>query len=67
MHVDYYTKAVLTIIAAALTISAMQNMVNVSNAQQSIIQKVAICDENGEQCASIASLRNGKAILVRPP
>jgi hypothetical protein len=27
MHVDYYTKAVLTVIAAALTISAMQNMV----------------------------------------
>ena len=56
MHVDYYTKAVLTVIAVALTISAMQNMVNVSNAQQSSIQKVTICDENGERCASIASV-----------
>ena len=67
MHIDYYTKAVLTVIAVALTISAMQNMVNVSNAQQSSIQKVTICDENGERCASIASGRSGKAILVRPP
>ena len=67
MQVDYYTKAVLTVIAAALTISALQNMVNVSNAQQSSIQKVTICDENGEQCAGIASGRSGKAILVRPP
>lgn len=51
--VDRYTKAVLTVIAIALVVIAVQNMVHSSAAQLSNagIQKVQICDPT--DCASV--------------
>lgn len=49
--VDRYTKAVLTIIAAALVAIAAQNAMGPLNAQQGV-QRVAICDTMGSACVA---------------
>ena len=53
--VDKYTKIVLTIIAANLTITTLQGLDLIPHANASaIIQKVAICDfDNPEKCARV--------------
>lgn len=55
--VDRYTKAVLTVIAAALVTIAAQNFIGPSSAQSLGVPKVQICDARGI-CASI--LNNSK-------
>lgn len=52
MKIDNYSKAVLTVIAAALVIIAAENLVRPSLAQTNI-QKVAICDLTGQYCAGV--------------
>jgi hypothetical protein len=49
--VDRYTKAVLTVIAAALTALAIQGLVRPLGAQTGEVQKVQICD--GRHCLSL--------------
>ena len=49
--VDRYTKAVLTVIAVALTVLAIQGLVRPLAAQVGEIQKVQICDSR--HCASL--------------
>lgn len=67
MGVDRYTKAVLTVIAAALCVLAVQNAVAPSHAQLgaapgSTVQRVAVCDVSGTRCAGIeAGLGRGAA------
>lgn len=62
--VDRYTKAVLTVIAAALCVLAVQNAVTPSQAQlggttppapgaPGTVQRVAVCDVSGTRCAGI--------------
>ncbi|MBX6373811.1 MAG: hypothetical protein IRZ13_06170 [Acetobacteraceae bacterium] len=68
MGVDRYTKAVLTVIAAALCVLAVQNAVAPSHAQLGAapgtptVQRVAVCDVSGTRCAGIeAGLGRGAA------
>ena len=56
---DTYSKVMLTIIAAALCVNAFQNM-NIVNPAYAFghkeygpVHKIAICEEDGMQCASI--------------
>ena len=50
--VDRYTKVVLTVIAAALTVLAIQGAVPQSQAYSHDMQKVQICDAVGD-CAAL--------------
>jgi hypothetical protein len=50
--VDRYTKAVLTVIAAALMALAIQGFIRPLEAQTRDLQRVQICD--GEHCASLS-------------
>jgi hypothetical protein len=60
MPIDRYTKAVLTVIAGALIGIFLQNAVNVSQAQQPQMQKVAICQNgNPTLCANVADIGQG--------
>ena len=52
MSVDRYTKGVLTVIAVALCVFALQNAIRPAGAQFSV-QRVTICDPNGSNCASV--------------
>lgn len=45
--IDRYTKAVLTVIAAALVCLVVQQGIGAVNAQSDRLQKVQICDESG--------------------
>ncbi len=49
--IDRYTKSVLTVIAAMLTLLAVQSITDRSNAQTSSVQKVQICDKR--TCATL--------------
>jgi hypothetical protein len=51
--VDRYTKAVLTVIATALVVLAVQGLVGPLGAQTREPQRVQICD--GSHCASLTS------------
>jgi hypothetical protein len=51
--VDWYTKAVLTVIAAALVALALRDIVGSLGAQGREIQRVQICDSYGLHCAMI--------------
>jgi hypothetical protein len=57
MMVDRYTKSVLTAIALALTIIAVQNAIGPSVAQQGP-QKVQLCDDLSH-CVQLAAARSG--------
>ena len=50
--VDRYTRAVLTVIAAALVTTVVQNSISSSAAQSSSIPRVQVCDAWGN-CASV--------------
>lgn len=70
---DRYTKAVLTVIAAALCALVAQNAAGPSQAQQSPVQLVAICSLDGNNCAgvvgegtSFSPNRNGHLRVVPP-
>jgi hypothetical protein len=54
MIVDHYTKGVLSIIAASLVLLVIQNATRPAAAALGNVQKVAICDELGMQCAPIS-------------
>lgn len=60
MEVDRYTKAVLTVIAAALAVLAGTQLVHLFEPGDAIarggkksVQKVVICDEAGGFCANV--------------
>jgi hypothetical protein len=53
MHFDFYTKAVLTVIAGALVVLAAQNASGPSRAQSDPVQKVQICNGDGVTCAPV--------------
>jgi hypothetical protein len=55
---NYYTNAVLTVIAVALTTIAIENLVRPSRAFG--VQQVEICDSSGIRCAGIS----GRALSV---
>ncbi len=54
---DTYSKIMLTIIAVALSINAFQNLkvVNPAHASSHTMQRVAICDEYGNNCARVGA------------
>ena len=49
---DRYTKVVLTVIAAALCVLAVQNVIHPAQSQASL-QRVAICDVDGTNCVGV--------------
>ena len=63
--VDRYTKAVLTVIAAALVALVTQGAIRESRAQLGI-QKVQICGDNAADCASIIQFGRYKALVISP-
>jgi hypothetical protein len=50
---DRYTKVILTIIAFALCVLAIENFESAAAQAQSGVTKVAICDNSGLSCAEI--------------
>jgi len=54
--VDHYTKAVLTVIAAALVGLLVQNSIFSAQAQSSRPTKVVICDESGLNFAGVSRI-----------
>ena len=61
MKSDLYTKAILTVIALALLVIALQLTIPSAFAQNNGIIKVAICDPNHpNSCAGIYSSKYGK-------
>lgn len=58
---DRYTKAVLTIIAAALVAIAVQNLVGPVGAQ-GVVQRVVLCDaRDNSRCATVAGRNWGSS------
>jgi hypothetical protein len=56
MKTDLYTKSVLTVIAACLIGILFQHGIKSSFADQpGIVQKVTICDPQGDQCVPLYS------------
>lgn len=56
MNTDRYTKLVLTVIAMALTTLCIQNAIQDASAESpQDVQKVAICNQSGDQCVRIVS------------
>jgi hypothetical protein len=65
MHIDIYTKAVLTVIACCLLVIAAENILGPARAQSTAaVQKVAICRENGSACVAINSEIWGFPVLM---
>ena len=64
--IDRYTKAVLTVIAVCLCLITAQNFNFIPSAEASghSIQKVAICDEDGNCATTIAKAGSHRALLV---
>ena len=59
MVVDRYTKLVLTVIAAALALLAVTQVVSLFAPSAAVakggspVQRIVICNEQGEYCASV--------------
>jgi hypothetical protein len=64
MAIDRYTKVVLTVIALALVVLVGENAVRPVSAQ-SALQKVAICDERTNKCASVGQDPAGLVVYSR--
>jgi len=64
MRSVYYTNAVLTLIALALSVIAVENIVGPSKAQSSSLQRVVICDTEGHNCLDVARDLRGSFINV---
>jgi hypothetical protein len=64
--VDRYTKAVLTVIAAALVALVVQNSIRSAGAQTSNIPRVQVCDAWGN-CASVIRSKKGYISLNVTP
>jgi hypothetical protein len=64
MIIDRYTKVVLTVIAFALVVLAGEHAVRPVSAQSGI-QKVTICDERTNQCASVGKDPAGLVVYPR--
>jgi len=64
--VDRYTKAVLTVIAAALVAIVVQNCISSSAAQTASVPKVQVCDGWGN-CASLIRSKKGFTSLNVTP
>ncbi len=50
---DLHTKAVLTVIAAALCALVAQNTIGTSRAQSGSPQRVILCDPDSDVCATV--------------
>ena len=62
---DRYTKAVLTVIAVCLCLITAQNFNIVPSAEASgHIQKVVVCDEDGNCATTVAKAGSHRALLV---
>jgi len=57
MKTDFYTKAILTVIAANLSWLAVKDFVPAATAGQSALQRVVICNLTGERCATVARVQ----------
>lgn len=61
-----YTNAILTIIALALSVIAIEGAVRPSTADPVQVQPVAICDMVGHSCLDVVRDFKGSFISVRP-
>jgi hypothetical protein len=57
MKIDFYTKAVLTIIALSTSLLALKEIIPIANAQNRP-SKVVICNEVGNKCVDVESLNS---------
>jgi hypothetical protein len=64
MSTDRYTKTVLTIIAGALVAIVAQNGIKASKAQSDQVQRVAVCELRGAECASIHHVGDAWALFT---
>ena len=59
VKVDYYAKIVLTVVAGSLlllNIQLMRNVDFINNAHAVSVQRIAICNQFGTQCAKVDHL-----------
>ena len=56
MHIDNYTKFIMTVIAGALVVIALKGtgIIPTANAHSGGVHKIMICDEDGD-CANVGS------------
>ena len=69
MQIDRYTKAVLTVIALALSAIAVRSAGGPAIAQsRDTVQKVVVCGENGNRCADVKAFGafSERRLLVAP-
>jgi hypothetical protein len=66
MHIDLYTKSVLTIIAISLVLLVAQNAVNSVRAATEMT-KVQICDSSNGRCAAIGNFWERNVLLASTP
>jgi hypothetical protein len=59
----YYTNAVLTVIALALSVIAFENIVRPSTAQSSSPQRVTICDLEAPYCLNVTRDLRGSSFI----
>jgi hypothetical protein len=64
MSSNHYTNVVLTVVALALSVIAVENIVRPSKAQS--VQSVAICDTSGKFCLDVNRDSRGSFINVQP-
>jgi hypothetical protein len=66
MKIDAYTRIVLTVIACTLVIFVFKNALDMKRAAASGgITKVAICDTEGYECATVGRSYLGGSIGIR--
>jgi hypothetical protein len=65
MTSSLYTNVVLTVIALALSVIAVENLVHPSRADATI-QPVAVCDVLGHSCLDVERDMRGSFIKVQP-
>ena len=66
MKVDLYTKTILTVIAIALVSISSQNFIKNAEADNHI-QKVAICNIQGEFCTKVTKYNGNDTIITYSP
>ena len=61
-----YTNVVLTVIALALSVIAIENLVHPSRAQTPSVQSVNVCDAVTHNCLDVERDMRGSFIKVQP-
>ena len=67
MHIDNYTKFIMTVIAGALVVIALKGtgIIPTANAHAGGVHKISICNKTGERCAQIKEFKGYGLATIR--